>query len=298
MYPSATPPPDLRLAFYKMRVWQLRSVRVNDLLTDPYRPSPTPNVRSLKQKNIMIDSTSDTSQNAQKSLAGPRRRLAPAERREQLLVCARKLVEKNGFQALSLNDVAKAAGVARALAYHYFPNRRELIDALLMLEYRTFQEILTPPDDLSMEEQFEFLQHRLSETFFSEKPRLTLQIFDAQDFQDISTGAFEKHLNSAVALYTRVLKLDSEPMVRIVIGAYFKFARAYMQGIVAKHSTTALRKERLDRAQIYLRDQFLSAVTRIPDEDLKPESLELIRFWRDYAMRIYGKAVPVPESAD
>ncbi len=233
-----------------------------------------------------------------KPLEGVRRRMSPAERREQLLACARKLVEKNGFQALSLNDVAKAAGVARALAYHYFPNRRELIDALLMLEYQTFQERLTPPDGLSMECQFEFLLHRLSETFFSEKPRLTLQIFDVQDFQDISTGAFEKHLSSAVGLYTRVLKLESEPMVRIVIGAYLKFVRAYMQGIVAKHSTTALRQERLDRVQIYLRDQFLSAVTGISDDNLKPESLEVIRFWRAYAKRVYGRAVSVPECAD
>lgn len=232
-----------------------------------------------------------------KPLVGVRRRMSPAERREQLLACAREIVEKNGFHALSLNDVAKAAGVARALAYHYFPNRRELIDALLMLEYETFQEHLTPPEGLSMDCQFEFLQHRLSETFFSEKPRLTLQIFDAQDFQDISTGAFEKHLKSAVALYTRVLKLDSEPMVRIVIGAYFKFARAYLQGIVAKQATTALRKERLDRAQIYLRDRLLSAVTGISEEDLKPESIAVIRFWREYAKRVYGKAVTVPECA-
>ncbi len=232
-----------------------------------------------------------------KPLEGVRRRMSPAERREQLLSCARKIVEKNGFHALSLNDVAKAAGVARALAYHYFPNRRELIDALLMMEYQTFQEYLTPPDHLTMECKFEFLQHRLSETFFSEKPRLTLQIFDAQDFQDISTGAFEKHLNSAIGLYTRVLNLDSEPMMKIVIGAYLKFTRAYMQGIVAKHTTAALRKERLDRAQIYLRDQLLSVVTGIPEEDLKPESVEVIRFWREYAKRVYGKAVTVPECA-
>ena len=232
-----------------------------------------------------------------KPLEGVRRRMSPAERREQLLSCARKIVEKNGFHALSLNDVAKAAGVARALAYHYFPNRRELIDALLMMEYQTFQEYLTPPDHLTMECKFEFLQHRLSETFFSEKPRLTLQIFDAQDFQDISTGAFGKHLNSAIGLYTRILNLDSEPMVKIVIGAYLKFTRAYMQGIVAKHTTAALRKERLDRAQIYLRDQLLSVVTGIPEEDLKPESVEVIRFWREYAKRVYGKAVTVPECA-
>ncbi len=69
-----------------------------------------------------------------------------------------------------------------------------------------------------------------------------------------------------------------------------------MQGIVAKH-TTALRKERLDRAQIYLRDQLLSVVTGIPEEDLKPESVEVIRFWREYAKRVYGKAVTVPECA-
>jgi AcrR family transcriptional regulator len=45
-------------------------------------------------------------------------------RREQLVDAALGLAARQGFAALSLDDVADAAGVTRNLLYHYFPRGR------------------------------------------------------------------------------------------------------------------------------------------------------------------------------
>jgi AcrR family transcriptional regulator len=49
------------------------------------------------------------------------RRLAPAQRREQLVRTAMALLAEGGVEALSFDAVAQRAGVTRNLLYHYFP---------------------------------------------------------------------------------------------------------------------------------------------------------------------------------
>jgi AcrR family transcriptional regulator len=51
-------------------------------------------------------------------------RLRPEARREQLLAVGMELVGARSFDAVSMEDVAAAAGVSRALVFHYFPSKR------------------------------------------------------------------------------------------------------------------------------------------------------------------------------
>ena len=44
----------------------------------------------------------------------------PGERRRELLACAMKLFAEEGYDNVSVRAVARAAGVAPGLAYHYF----------------------------------------------------------------------------------------------------------------------------------------------------------------------------------
>ncbi|SNR41343.1 transcriptional regulator, TetR family [Haloechinothrix alba] len=53
-------------------------------------------------------------------------RLGSDERRDQILACARRLFGERGLDGVSNADVARAAGVSRALLNHYFGSRREL----------------------------------------------------------------------------------------------------------------------------------------------------------------------------
>jgi AcrR family transcriptional regulator len=55
-----------------------------------------------------------------------RTRLGPAERREQILACARALFREHTYASVSTEQIARRAGVARGLVNHYFGTKREL----------------------------------------------------------------------------------------------------------------------------------------------------------------------------
>jgi AcrR family transcriptional regulator len=58
-------------------------------------------------------------------------RLAPAERRAQLLDVASQLLEAGGSDALRMDAVARSAGVTRPVVYEHFGDREGLIVALI-----------------------------------------------------------------------------------------------------------------------------------------------------------------------
>lgn len=57
-------------------------------------------------------------------------RLSPTDRHRHLIEVARAIVEQRGTGSLSMEAVAKEAGVSRALVYTYFVNRGGLVRAL------------------------------------------------------------------------------------------------------------------------------------------------------------------------
>ena len=62
--------------------------------------------------------------------AGDATRLASADRRESLLDAAAAMIGAGDVDEVSMESVADAAGVSRALVYKHFANRRELLSAL------------------------------------------------------------------------------------------------------------------------------------------------------------------------
>lgn len=56
--------------------------------------------------------------------------LAHAQARRRLLDAARSVFAARGYHAASMNDVARAAGVAKAGVYHYFAGKHALLEAL------------------------------------------------------------------------------------------------------------------------------------------------------------------------
>ena len=60
-----------------------------------------------------------------------RRRLPPEQRRAQLLEAANDLFAERGYEEVSVEDIARAAGVQRGLVHHYFGGRTDVYLALL-----------------------------------------------------------------------------------------------------------------------------------------------------------------------
>ena len=61
----------------------------------------------------------------------PRTVKDPEERRRELLATAMRLFAQEGYDNVSVRAVARAAGVAPGLAYHYFDSKQNLFNAAI-----------------------------------------------------------------------------------------------------------------------------------------------------------------------
>src|ERR1700757_261738 len=72
--------------------------------------------------------------------AKPRRRyaprMAPDKRREQLIDAALSVIVEQGYEGVSIEAVAKVAGVTRPVIYDHFSNLASLLRALIQREER------------------------------------------------------------------------------------------------------------------------------------------------------------------
>jgi AcrR family transcriptional regulator len=75
--------------------------------------------------------------------------MPPQQRREQLLDAALKVILELGYGGVSIEAVARAAGVTRPVVYDHFPNLGRLLHALIEREERYSLEQLerVVPDD-------------------------------------------------------------------------------------------------------------------------------------------------------
>ncbi len=62
---------------------------------------------------------------------GTRRRLSGLERREAILAAAMAVFAERGYHGASVDDVAQAAGISKALIYEHFPSKKDLHASLL-----------------------------------------------------------------------------------------------------------------------------------------------------------------------
>jgi AcrR family transcriptional regulator len=71
-----------------------------------------------------------------------RRRMRAVERRAQLLEVARKVFGRHGFHMVTMDTVAKEAGVTKPILYDHFPSKRDLYLALLEADLSNLRELL------------------------------------------------------------------------------------------------------------------------------------------------------------
>ena len=78
-------------------------------------------------------------------------RLPAAERREQLLDVTKAIVSERGFHAVSIEAVARDAGVSRPIVYGHFDDLNGLLEALVLREGARALDQLTAvlPGDLT-----------------------------------------------------------------------------------------------------------------------------------------------------
>ncbi len=74
--------------------------------------------------------------------AKTKRRMRAPERRRQLLEVARKVFGRRGYHTVTMDSVAREAGVTKPILYDHFPSKRELYLALLEADLSNLQKRL------------------------------------------------------------------------------------------------------------------------------------------------------------
>jgi AcrR family transcriptional regulator len=63
--------------------------------------------------------------------SGTRTRLAPAARREQLVRLGLEMFAGRPLDQVAVEEIAEAAGISRGLLFHYFPTKRDYLEAVV-----------------------------------------------------------------------------------------------------------------------------------------------------------------------
>ncbi len=84
--------------------------------------------------------------------------MPPEQRREQLIDAALNVILKEGYRGVSIEAIAREAGVTRPVVYDHFPNLARLLHALVEREehYSLGQLALVVPDDTGDQDPVEF----------------------------------------------------------------------------------------------------------------------------------------------
>jgi len=91
------------------------------------------------------------------------RRLAPGDRRRQILDAARRLLDTRGIEDISVEAVAEQVGVSPGLLFHYFGSQRDFRRAVVQAAARELLGQLEPDPALSAADQL----HAALDTFTS-----------------------------------------------------------------------------------------------------------------------------------
>jgi AcrR family transcriptional regulator len=80
--------------------------------------------------------------------------MAPQQRREQLIDAALRVIVEQGYGGVTIEAIARTAGVTRPVVYDHFPNLAQLLSALIEREesYALAQLVQVVPDTLAGED--------------------------------------------------------------------------------------------------------------------------------------------------
>lgn len=75
-----------------------------------------------------------------------RTRLTKTDRRQAILLQARRIILERGFDGTEMEDIRLACGISRGGLYHHFGNKRAVLGALVSAEVEQLVEVVINPD--------------------------------------------------------------------------------------------------------------------------------------------------------
>lgn len=87
------------------------------------------------------------------SVSSPRTRLSPDDRRRQLVGIGLQLLTEQPLDTITVDEVARRAGISRGLLFHYFASKREYHAAVAAAGVRRLMRAVTPEPSLPVDRQ-------------------------------------------------------------------------------------------------------------------------------------------------
>ena len=150
--------------------------------------------------------------------AGSRRRLDPDARRAQLVAAGLELAKVRPIDTVTAPEVARHAGVSKALVFHYFPTHRELQAAIARAGSNELIAMFESTDDsLSYEGRLE-AGLRGFMAYIEEQRHSYTSLARGAGADELMAEVFEDTRQAVVDIICEVLGLDEpSPKLRLVL---------------------------------------------------------------------------------
>ncbi|QRK07863.1 TetR/AcrR family transcriptional regulator [Archangium violaceum] len=192
------------------------------------------------------------------------------ERRRTILRAAIDVFARKGYHGCRIADVAREAGVAYGLVYHYFKNKDELLETVVETGWSGFvSRIRAVAEDESS--SLEQKVHGIAEVAFEAyrvDPRavkvLILEVARSPAGTQVVSRqhAFLDTIRMSAEMFSRAqaageLRADADPMLcaSLLFGAIEMGLTAFVSGLVEDRSPEAL-----ERAKVQIANSFLHGV--------------------------------------
>ena len=103
---------------------------------------------------------------------GKVRQARAAETRKRIVEAAIKLITENGFENVSIEDIAKEAEVSTGSFYTYFKKKEDIVEELNQLNFYHLAEITNEMEDKGLNDRLKYYCHE----FLAEIERVGIEI--------------------------------------------------------------------------------------------------------------------------
>jgi AcrR family transcriptional regulator len=155
-----------------------------------------------------------------------RSRLSPEERRTQLIGLGLDLLRDRALHELSVDELAAAAGISKALVFHYFGSKAELLQAIAAAAAEEFVAVTEPDPSRSLEEQLEQSMAAFVRYVADNQAGYVLLVRGPASTDDAMRDLFERTRGRIVdRIVSKLGPLDPEPPgFRLVVRGWVAFA--------------------------------------------------------------------------
>ena len=135
-----------------------------------------------------------------------------SDKRQKILDAAIKIFAQTGYHGARVSDIAKEAGIAYGLVYHYFKNKEQILDTIFEEQWSDFlgllESIAQGPD--STEEKLHAIARLILEAYRVRSDWVRVLVFDIQRSPRFSNPDQIEAMSRMFRIVARILRAGQE----------------------------------------------------------------------------------------